>query len=108
MSKVIVKQPIELREDDLKEIFALYTSCTRYEFDQIFDEGCRYYYLHEKLSDEYEVAIDKQEYAIDAWRSVLLFLSRRGYSLMKGDEVIDLSNAAEQLLIDTGDKWRGE
>ena len=107
MSKVVVKHPIELSEDDLKEIFALWTSCSRYEYDQIFDEGCRHYYLREDLNDEYETTGAKVDFAIDSWRSALLFLSRRGYSLMKGDEVIDLSDAAQQLLIETGTKWGG-
>ncbi len=108
MSKVVVKQPIELREDDLKEIFALYTSCSRYEYDEVFDEASSNYYLRENLRDEYELGGDKGDYALDSWRSALLFLSRRGYSLMRGDEIIDLSNAAEQLLIETGYKWGGE
>ncbi len=107
MSKVVVKQPIELSEDDLKELYALHTSCSRYEYDEVFDEASSNYYLDEKLHDEQEMVGAKIDFAIDSWRSALLFLSRRGYSLLKGDEVIDLSNAAQQLLIDTGDKWGG-
>lgn len=91
------KNIIELSEEELKEIFALITSCTRYEYNQVYSGG-EYSYHRENLDEEYEFCGEKREIARDAWRAVLLFLHRHGYSLKKGNETFDLSFAFKELV----------
>jgi hypothetical protein len=80
---------MKLSEDDLKEIFALFTSCTRHERDQLYREG-NHYYKKENLFEEYELTQPKIEFARDAWRAVTHFLYRHGYELKQGNKVISL------------------
>jgi hypothetical protein len=81
---------MEPSDDDLREIFALFTSCTKQERGQVYDVRNEHYFLNVDLSEEYELTEPKKEYALDAWRAVLFFLSRRGFSLSKGGETIVL------------------
>jgi hypothetical protein len=46
-------QELTVTEDDLKKIFALFTSCTDYEKKQIFDESSQHYFKLIDLSEEY-------------------------------------------------------
>jgi hypothetical protein len=48
-----------LSDDDLKEIFGLFTSCTLYERDQIYSPGI-HYYKAVNLSEEYELTEEKR------------------------------------------------
>jgi hypothetical protein len=79
----IAIKPITLTEDDLKEIFSLFTSSTKYERAQDF--------LEVKPLDEYTLTEEKREYALDAWRAVIYFLHSKGYLLAKDGERCDLS-----------------
>ena len=83
--------PVALTEDDLKEIFSLFTSCTKYEGDQIYDKNSGHYFLEVRPFDEYTLTEENHEYALDAWRAVIYFLYSKGYSLSKNSERIDLS-----------------
>jgi hypothetical protein len=81
---------IALDEDDWKELFALYTSCTEEERRQIYQEGSPHYYQKTDLGAEYTYSAEKREFAVDAWRAVLFFLHRRGFVLANCEESIPL------------------
>ena len=89
---------IALGESELKEIFALFTSTTKYERRQVYDPTDENYFLKENLSEEYELSEAKREYALDAWRAVLYFLHLRGYKLTRNDEEIDLSFSEDEFI----------
>ena len=84
-------EPIVLSEDDLKEIFSLFTSSTKYERDQVYDERSGHHFLEVKLFEEYTLTEEKREYALDAWRSVIYFLHSRNYVLWRNGKGGDLS-----------------
>ena len=87
-----------LSEDDLKELFSLFTSSTVYEREQLYDPHSRHYLFDVELSEEYSLNEEKREYALDAWRAVIYFLYRKGYSLCKDNQIIDLSFSKEEFL----------
>ncbi len=78
-------ETITLSEDDLKEIFALFTSPADEEVSQIYDETSKFHFKKENLTDEYSLAQEKREFAIDAWRAVNYFMRRHGYTFVSGD-----------------------
>jgi hypothetical protein len=82
---------MRLGEEELKEIFSLFTSATEYERQQVYSPQSEHYYLRQNLSEEYSLTEEKREYALDAWRSVIYFLHNRGYSLSRDGMEIDLS-----------------
>jgi hypothetical protein len=84
-------KPIVLTEDNLKEIFSLFTSSTVYERDQVYDKNSGHYFLEVNPLDEYTLTEEKREYALDAWRAVIYFLHSRGYLVAKDGERWDLS-----------------
>lgn len=86
----IESEKLELDEDDLKKIFALFTSCTKYERDQVFDQSNSHYYKNNDLKDHYEVSMEKLDFAVDAWRAVISVLEREGAIIKLGDSVISL------------------
>jgi len=87
----INKDVLEISEEDFKEIFALYTSSTKYERDQTYDVNCIHFFRNEDLNAEYSPSLDKREFAVDAWRAVLYFLYKHGFSAYKDGVVYDLS-----------------
>jgi len=87
----ISNKPITLSEDDLKEIFSLFTSSTRYERDQVYDRHSGHHFSDVKPLEEYTLTEEKREYALDAWRAVIYFLHSKGYSLCQDSERRDLS-----------------
>ena len=80
-----------LNDEDLKELFSLFTSPTKYEVEQVYDKESSHYHLNINLEEEYDLTEEKREYALDAWRAVLYFLHRKGFSLVRNKEKIDLS-----------------
>ncbi len=82
---------IDFTEDDLKEVFALFSSPTKYELQQSFDPNSEHYLKQVLLFDEYELSQDKREFAIDALRSVLAFLHKHNYQIEKDGEVFSLN-----------------
>lgn len=87
----VAGKAIALTEDDLKEIFSLFTSSTKYERDQVYDKNSGHHFLDIESLDEYSLTEEKREYALDAWRAIIYFLHSRGYSLNKDDWRSDLS-----------------
>jgi hypothetical protein len=85
-----------LSEEDLQELFSLFTSATKYERDQVYDEKKEDYFLRVRPFDEYTLTEEKREYAFDAWRAVTYFLYVRGYSLYKDGKQINLSFSEEE------------
>ena len=78
-------------DEDLREIFALFSSPTDYERKQIYDSTEHNFFGREDLMSEYSLTQEKREFAEDAWRSVLYFLNRRGFILARGGVEYDLA-----------------
>lgn len=87
----IINKKILLEDEDLKEIFSLFCSPTKYEVEQIYSDKSSLSYRNVNLQEEYSVTLEKKEFSIDAWRSILLFLHRKGVNLLKDGEEINLS-----------------
>ncbi len=92
------KDKITLDDNDLKEIFGLYSSVTQYEKTQIYTQDSGHYFLDEDLSEEYPLTGDKREYALDAWRAVMFFLYSKGFALIKDGKELDLSWAEDEFI----------
>ncbi len=89
---------MNVSNDDLKELFELLTSSTKYELEKVFDSSSSDYYKNVNLADEYEVTQPKREYALEAWNAVTYFLHRHGYSLAKDGEILRLDFAEDNFL----------
>lgn len=89
---------MELTDENLKEIFSLYTSATKYERDQTYERGCTHCFEKVDLSKEYSLTEESGEIARDAWRAVIYFLKKNGYSLHLKGEQIDLSFIEEEFI----------
>jgi hypothetical protein len=85
------KSKIVLTDDELREIFALFSSPTDYERQQAYDKTEAHYYEREDLSREYSLTQERREFAEDAFRAILYFLHRRGFKLLKNGEEFDLA-----------------
>jgi len=73
----------ELSDDDLREIFARFSSCEGEEIAQIYRPSHRRYFKNERLQDEYTLVEGKREFALDSWRAATSFLKRHGYAITK-------------------------
>ncbi|MCB9097893.1 MAG: hypothetical protein H6632_00010 [Anaerolineales bacterium] len=71
--------------------FGLFSSPTKYEKGQVYDESNDHYYEKANLEEEYELTQSKKEFVIDSWRATLYFLYSKGYNLTKNGEIINLS-----------------
>lgn len=89
---------IELSEDDLKEIFSLFTSCTVHERSQMYDETSDFHYLKVEPLQEYSVTQEKREFALDARRASIYFLHLKGYSLCKAGQRVRLDFSGEEFI----------
>jgi len=87
-----------LDEEDLKEIFSLFTSPSNFEKRQVYQRDSGYYYLDVDLSEEYELSEEKREYAIDTWRAVISFLHSKGIALWHSGKVIDCSFIEDEFI----------
>ncbi len=87
-----------LSDRDLREVFSLFSSPTKYERDEVYQEESGHYFEKVNLSDEYELCEEKRDFALDAWRAVTFFLYTKGYTLAKDGEIFDLSGAEEEFL----------
>lgn len=85
---------MDLTDEQLKEIFALFSSPTVYEREQVYDADSGHYYMNENLHEEYELTEERREYALDAWRAVTYFLHRNGFTLYRDGQEINLADAA--------------
>ena len=88
----ISKFETHFEDGDLKELFSLFTCCTKFELSQVYDKNSDHFYEKVELSEEYSVTEEKSEIALDAWRSVLYFLYKKGYSLYKDGNVIQIAS----------------
>jgi hypothetical protein len=89
---------IALSDEDLKELFSLFSSPTKHEKEQIYTENNIHYFRNLDLLEEYQLCMPKQEFAVDAWRAVLFFLHSKGYNLIKNGKVLDLSFCEEEFV----------
>ena len=89
---------MKLSAEELKELFALFTSCSNYEIFQIYNSDNEHYFLNEDLNEDYELVQSKAEYANDAWRAVIYFLHKRGYTLTKDGDQIQLGFIEEEFV----------
>jgi len=87
---------MQLSDNDLRELFSLFTSAAIEEKNQIYDDRTEHYFPRVDLSEEYELTEPKKEYALDAWRAVLYFLYRRGYTLYKDGQAFGLDWAEDE------------
>jgi hypothetical protein len=85
------KSTIILTDDELREIFALFSSPTDYERQQAYDKTETHFYEREDLSREYTLTQERREFAEDAWRAISYFLYRRGFRLTRNGEEFDLA-----------------
>jgi hypothetical protein len=85
-------------ENDLKEIFALFTSATEYEREQVYDRQDDHFFMNADLSGEYSLTQERREYALDAWRAVCFFLHSKGYSLCKDGREVSLAFSADEFI----------
>ena len=89
-------------DQDLREIFALFSSPTDYERQQVYDETNAHFYGLEDLLSEYTLTQEKREFAEDAWRGVIHFLSRNGFVLSKNGKEYDLAASSGYDIKSTG------
>jgi len=89
---------VVLSEDDLKEIFELFSSPTKSEIKNIYDKKGEHYFIKTDINEEYSLTQNKKEYALDTWRAIIYFLYLRGYSLEKDGKRIGLSFIEEKFL----------
>lgn len=92
------KDRIELSENDLKEIFSLFTSCTVHERKQTYDKSSDHYYLNVEPLLECSLTQEKREFALDAWRAVVYFLHLKGYSLCKAGQQLHLDFIRDEFI----------
>jgi hypothetical protein len=80
---------INLSDDDLRELFALFCSPTEEEVRRIYSPEVRLFFQNEDITKEYSLVQERSEYARDAWRAVTYFLHRHGYSVTKDGQVVE-------------------
>ena len=83
---------IEFSESDLKEIFALFSSPAEYELHETYDLNSENYFECVALDEEYELAQEKREFALDALRAVFHFLHRHGCRIEKDGKTRSLES----------------
>lgn len=79
-----------LSDEDMQELFALFSSPTDDELHQVFDPSHTNFYKLEDLDAEYSLTQERREFAEDAWRAVTYFLHRKGFRLYKNEVEFDL------------------
>lgn len=89
---------IILSDEDIKELFSLFSSPSKYEKDQIYREDSPDYFGKQDISEEYELFQEKREFAFDAWRAVLFLLYSKGYSLSKDGKTLDISFSEKEFV----------
>jgi hypothetical protein len=91
----LTDREIRFSDSDLKELFELFSSCSKYELSRVFDPNDPMYFGRVDLEQEYELTQPKREFALDAARAVLYFLHSRGYKLQRNDETLPLGAIVE-------------
>jgi len=78
-----MSEVVHLSDDDLRELFALFSSPTEEEVAMIYSPRHRLFFRNENLTAEYSLTEERGEFAKDAWRAVIYFLHRHGYKVTK-------------------------
>jgi hypothetical protein len=78
-------------DEDLQEIFALFSSPSDEELRQVYDHANPHFHKLEDLQEEYALTQEKREFAEDAWRAIMFFLHKRGFRLTKEGIEFDLN-----------------
>ncbi len=81
----------QLSDDDLRELFALFSSPTEEEVAQIYSVQEPLFFRNEDITEEYSLVQEKGDYARDAWRAVIYFLRRHGYKLTKDGQPVNFN-----------------
>lgn len=84
------KAKVTPSEEDLRELFALFSSPTEDELHQVLNPSHNNFYKLENLEAEYTVTQERREFAEDAWRAVTYFLHRKGFNLCRNGVEFDL------------------
>jgi hypothetical protein len=84
------KAKVTLSDDDLQELFALFSSPTDEEVRQVLNPSHTNFYKNENLEAEYTLTQERREFADDAWRAVTYFLYRKGFILHRNGVDFDL------------------
>ena len=91
----ISNNSLDVDEIDLKEVFALFTSVSQHELRQLDDPNSDHYFPNVDLAAEYELSLEKREFAIDALRAVFAFLERHGYRIEKEGAIFELQSVGK-------------
>ncbi len=89
---------IEFSEDDLKEVFGLFSSPTEHELQQTYDPNSEHYFKRIVPLEEYDLSQDRREFALDAVRATITFLHRHGYQIEKDGQVFGLAGILEHFI----------
>jgi hypothetical protein len=84
------KARVTLSDEDLRELFALFSSPTDDELRQVLNPSHTNFYKLENLEAEYTLTQERREFALDAWRAVTYFLHRKGFNLYRNGVEFDL------------------
>jgi len=86
-------EEINLSDDDLRELFALFKSPSEEEVRRIYSPEDRLFFRNEDIAKEYSLMQERGDYAMDAWRAVIYFLHRHGYSVTKDGQVVECTTS---------------
>jgi hypothetical protein len=89
-ARMIDKARVTLSDEDLQELFALFSSPTDDELRQVLNPSHTNFYKNENLEAEYTLTQERREFAEDAWRAVTYFLYRKGFNLCRNGSDFDL------------------
>ena len=84
------KGKVTLSDEDLRELFAFFSSPTDEELHQVLSPSHTNFYKQENLDAEYSLTQERREFALDAWRAVTYFLYRKGFNLCRNGSDFDL------------------
>jgi hypothetical protein len=89
------KAKVILIDEDLRELFACFSSPTDDELHRVLNRSDANFYKQENLEAEYSLTQERREFAVDAWRAVTYFLHRKGFSLHRDGTEFDLLASSE-------------
>jgi len=84
------KAEVTLNDEDLRDLFALFSSPTDEELRQVLNPSHSNFYKLENLKAEYTLTQERREFAEDVWRAVIYFLQRKGFNLYRNGGEFDL------------------
>jgi hypothetical protein len=87
---MINRAKVTLSDEDLRQLFAFFSSPTDDELRQVLNPSHTNFYKNENLEAEYTLTQERREFAEDAWRAVTYFLYRKGFNLCRDGSDFDL------------------